>query len=60
MDIEPAKPVVNGRMWQPGQSGNLNGRPCLAQTSARSLKIGCRRRRFGSRLHLHFIIGLER
>jgi hypothetical protein len=27
MDFEPAKPVVNGRMWQPGQSGNLNGRP---------------------------------
>jgi hypothetical protein len=26
MDIEPAKPVVNGRMWQPGQSGNPNGR----------------------------------
>jgi DNA invertase Pin-like site-specific DNA recombinase len=22
MDIEPAKPVVNGRMWPPGQSGN--------------------------------------
>ena len=27
MDIERAKPVVNGRMWQPGQSGNPNGRP---------------------------------
>jgi hypothetical protein len=27
MDIERAKPVGNGRMWQPGQSGNPNGRP---------------------------------
>ena len=26
MDIERAKLVVNGRMWQPGQSGNPNGR----------------------------------
>jgi hypothetical protein len=33
MDIEPAKPVVNGRMWQPGQSGNLNGRPVGSRTA---------------------------
>ena len=33
MDIEPAKPVVNGRMWQPGQSGNPNGRPVGSRTA---------------------------
>jgi len=33
MDIEPAKPVVNGRMWPPGQSGNLNGRPVGSRTA---------------------------
>jgi hypothetical protein len=32
MDIEPAKPVVNGRMWQAGQSGNPNGRPVGSRT----------------------------
>ena len=32
MDIEPAKPVVNGRMWPPGQSGNPNGRPVGSRT----------------------------
>ena len=32
MDIEPAKSVVNGRMWQPGQSGNPNGRPVGSRT----------------------------
>ena len=32
MDVEPAKPVVNGRMWQPGQSGNPNGRPVGSRT----------------------------
>jgi hypothetical protein len=32
MDIEPAKPVVNGRMWQPGQSGNPTGRPVGSRT----------------------------
>ena len=26
MALEPTK-HVNGRMWQPGQSGNPNGRP---------------------------------
>ena len=30
MDIEPAK-RVNGRMWQPGQSGNPLGRPIGAR-----------------------------
>ena len=33
MDIEPAKPVVNGRMWSPGQSGNPNGRPVGSRTA---------------------------
>ena len=32
MDIEPGKPVVNGRMWQLGQSGNPNGRPVGSRT----------------------------
>ena len=32
MDIEPAKPVVNGRMWPPGQSGNPSGRPVGSRT----------------------------
>ena len=32
MDIEPAKPLVNGRMWPPGQSGNPNGRPVGSRT----------------------------
>src|SRR5262249_10112640 len=30
MDLEPAK-RVNGRMWQPGQSGNPLGRPIGAR-----------------------------
>jgi hypothetical protein len=32
MDIEPAKPVVNGLVWPPGQSGNPNGRPVGSRT----------------------------
>jgi hypothetical protein len=28
---EPTRPV-NGRMWQPGQSGNPNGRPAGSRT----------------------------
>jgi hypothetical protein len=32
MDIEAAKPVVNGRMWPPGQSGTPNGRPVGSRT----------------------------
>ena len=31
MDIEPTK-HLNGRMWQPGQSGNPNGRPVGSRT----------------------------
>ena len=34
MDVEttmPARPKVNGRMWQPGQSGNPAGRPIGAR-----------------------------
>ena len=31
MDAAPTK-HVNGRMWQPGQSGNPNGRPLGSQT----------------------------
>jgi hypothetical protein len=30
MPLEPTK--VNGRMWQPGQSGNSNGRPLGSRT----------------------------
>ena len=33
MDIEPAKPVVNGCMWPPGVSGNPNGRPVGSGTA---------------------------
>jgi len=32
MAIEPTK-YVNGRMWQPGQSGNPNGRPVGSRTA---------------------------
>ena len=32
MPLEPTK-HVNGRMWQPGQSGNLNGRPVGSRTA---------------------------
>ena len=31
MPLEPTK-YVNGRMWQPGQSGNPNGRPVGSRT----------------------------
>jgi hypothetical protein len=33
MEIEPDLPVkrINGRMWQPGESGNPNGRPVGAR-----------------------------
>jgi Family of unknown function (DUF5681) len=31
MPLEPIK-HVNGRMWQPGQSGNPNGRPAGSRT----------------------------
>jgi hypothetical protein len=31
MPLEPTK-YVNGRMWQPGQSGNPNGRPLGSRT----------------------------
>jgi hypothetical protein len=31
MALEPTK-HVNGRMWQPGQSGNPNGRPVGSRT----------------------------
>ena len=32
MPLEPTK-HVNGRMWQPGQSGNPNGRPIGSRTA---------------------------
>jgi hypothetical protein len=32
MALERTKPV-NGRMWQPGQSGNPNGRPVGSRTA---------------------------
>jgi hypothetical protein len=32
MPLEPTK-QVNGRMWQPGQSGNPNGRPVGSRTA---------------------------
>ena len=32
MALEPTK-HVNGRMWQPGQSGNPNGRPVGSRTA---------------------------
>jgi Family of unknown function (DUF5681) len=32
MPVEPIK-HVNGRMWQPGQSGNPNGRPVGSRTA---------------------------
>ena len=32
MGLEPTK-HVNGRMWQPGQSGNPNGRPVGSRTA---------------------------
>src|SRR5262245_61338138 len=32
MALEPTK-QVNGRMWQPGQSGNPNGRPVGSRTA---------------------------
>ena len=32
MPLEPTK-HVNGRMWQPGQSGNPNGRPVGSRTA---------------------------
>jgi hypothetical protein len=32
MPLEPTK-HVNGRTWQPGQSGNLNGRPVGSRTA---------------------------
>jgi hypothetical protein len=32
MPLEPTK-HVNGRMWQPGQSGNPNGRPAGSRTA---------------------------
>ena len=32
MALEPTK-HLNGRMWQPGQSGNPNGRPVGSRTA---------------------------
>jgi hypothetical protein len=45
MRLEPTK-HLNGRMWQPGQSGNLNGGLVAARYSAN--RAPCRSRRNGN------------